>query len=77
MKITKRAVDQLQPGERDTFVWDGEVKGFGLRCRPSGAKFYVLKTRVGGRQRWMTIGRHGSPWTAESAIATSTEFSDD
>lgn len=67
MKITKRVVDQLQPGERDTFAWDSEVKGFGVRCRPSGAKFYILKTRVGGRQRWLTIGRHGSPWTADTA----------
>jgi hypothetical protein len=23
--------------------------------------------RVGGRQRWLTIGRHGSPWTPENA----------
>lgn len=67
MKITKRVVDQLQLGERDTFAWDSEVKGFGVRCRPSGAKFYILKTRVGGRQRWLTIGRHSSPWTADTA----------
>jgi integrase len=25
--------------------------------------------RVGGRQRWLTIGRHGSPWTPETARA--------
>ena len=67
MNITKRTVDQIQPGERDTFAWDSKVKGFGVRCRPSGAKFYILKTRVGGRQRWLTIGRHDSPWTAEQA----------
>jgi Site-specific recombinase XerD len=23
--------------------------------------------RVGGRQRWLTIGRHGSPWTPDNA----------
>lgn len=67
MKITKRVVDQLQPGERDAFVWDSQVKGFGVRCRPTGGKFYILKTRIGGRQRWLTIGRHGSPWTADNA----------
>ena len=43
------------------------VKGFGVRCRASGAKHYVLKMRVGGRQRWLTIGRHGSPWTPDKA----------
>ena len=63
-KITKRTVDGLSAGET---AWDTEVKGFGVRCRRADAKYYVLKTRVGGRQRWLTIGRHGSPWTPDSA----------
>jgi integrase len=62
-KITKRAVDQLSAG----VIWDGEIKGFGVRRRASGAKYYVLKMRVGGRQRWLTIGRHGSPCTPDTA----------
>lgn len=66
-KITKRAVDQLSPHKRDLFLWDSDVVGFGIRCRRSGAKHYVLKMRTGGRQRWMTIGRHGSPWTPDAA----------
>jgi len=66
-KITKRVVDQLEPGDRDTFAWDSEIRGFGVRCRKSGGKFYVVKTRVGNRQRWLTIGRHGSPWTPDTA----------
>ena len=66
-KITKRTVDSLSPASRDVLVWDGEVKGFGIRCRPSGAKYYLLKMRAGGRQRWITIGRHGSPWTPDTA----------
>jgi integrase len=68
-KITKRAVDQLSPSKRDLLRWDDQLKGFGVRCRPSGAKYYVLKMRVGGRQRWITIGRHGSPWTPDQARA--------
>jgi integrase len=66
-KITKRNVDQLAPAPGDILLWDGEVKGFGVRCRPSGAKHYVLKLRAGRRQRWITIGRHGSPWTPDMA----------
>jgi len=66
-RITKRAVDQLLPARRDVLLWDATIKGFGVRCRPSGAKHYVLKMRVGGRQRWLTIGRHGSPWTPDTA----------
>jgi Arm DNA-binding domain len=68
-KITKRGVDHLSAGDRDVLVWDTEVVGFGIRCRPSGAKHYVLKMRAGGRQRWITIGRHGSPWTPDAARA--------
>jgi Arm domain-containing DNA-binding protein/integrase-like protein len=66
-KITKRAVDQLPVTKCDGILWDTEVKGFGVRCRRSGAKYYILKTRVGGRQRWLTIGRHGSPWAPDKA----------
>jgi integrase len=62
-KITKRTVDQLQSG----VLWDAEIKGFAVRCRASGAKYYALKTRIGSRQRWITIGRHGSPWTPDTA----------
>jgi integrase len=66
-KITKRTVDKLLRTKGDSILWDTEIKGFGVRCRRSGAKHYLLKTRVGGRQRWLTIGRHGSPWTPDKA----------
>ena len=36
-KLTKRAVDALQPKEKDYFVWDSEIIGFGLRVMCSGA----------------------------------------
>jgi integrase len=66
-KVTKRAVDALAATNRDAVLWDDELPGFGVRCRPSGTKVYFLKHRVGARQRWHTIGRHGAPWTAEEA----------
>jgi integrase len=66
-RITKRVVDALMTKGPDVVLWDTGLKGFGVRCRSSGAKHYVLKTRIGGRQRWLTIGRHGSPWTPELA----------
>ena len=66
-RITKTVVEKAEAGEKDSFAWDTEVKGFGVRVRPSGQRYYVLKTRVSGRQRWFTIGQHGSPWTADMA----------
>jgi len=63
MRITKRQVDALSPGET---AWDSELAGFGVR-RQRRDKVYVLKTRVAGRQRWFTIGKHGAPWTPDTA----------
>jgi integrase len=59
------------PGETKWDAGKGAVTGFGIRRRRGDAVTYVLKYRVGGgrrgRQRWITIGRHGSPWTPEAA----------
>jgi integrase len=42
--------------------------GFGARCQKSDAVAYVLFYRTkDGRQRWFTIGKHGAPWTPETA----------
>src|SRR2546421_685541 len=52
IKITKRAVDQLAPNcSESAILWDSDLRGFGIRCRPSGAKFYVLKVRIGDLAR--------------------------
>jgi len=62
-RITKRLVDALKPGD---LIWDKDVTGFGVRCQKA-TKAYLLKYRFSGRQRWYTIGKHGSPWTVERA----------
>src|SRR5579859_2053191 len=69
-KITKRTVDAAQATGRVIWVWDSEVRGFGLKITPSGQKIYIVQYRIGGREAHMrryTIGKHGSPWTAETA----------
>jgi integrase len=49
-------------------LWDTRVSGFCARRRKSTAVFYALKYRTEeGRQRWHTIGRHGAPWTPDTA----------
>ena len=69
-RITKRAVDAAKPKDREYFLWDGELLGFGLRVLPSGVKSYVAKYRLGpGRRapvRRVTIGKHGK-LTADTA----------
>lgn len=73
-KIRKSIVDALQPdpGGKEVVLWDTELKGFGVRVRSSGkGKSYILHYRAGsGRAaplRKYTIGKHGSPWTPDSA----------
>lgn len=67
-KITKRVVDAEEPAEKDKFVWDAELKGFGLKTTPKGRKVYVVQFRLPGQTtRRYTIGQHGSPWTPTTA----------
>ncbi len=69
-KLTKRIVDAAVQGPAQVLLWDSEVKGFGLRVTPAGVKAYVLNYRTsGGQSRRYTIGKHGSPWTCETARA--------
>src|SRR5213592_4788280 len=49
-------------------IWDASLPGFGARRQKGDAVSYFLKYRTAeGRQRWHTIGRHGAPWTSETA----------
>jgi integrase len=69
-KVTKRSVDALRAGPADQFLWDDELRGFGLKVTPAGRRVYLLQYRLGGRgssTRRMTIGVHGSPWTPAGA----------
>lgn len=72
-KITKSTVDKAKAQAQDYFLWDSELKGFGVKIATGGRKSYVCKFRVGsGRSaptRRMTIGMHGSPWTVDQARA--------
>jgi len=64
-RIGLREVRALGPSET---VWDAAVPGFGARRQNGDAVAYVLKYRTAeGRQRWHTIGRHGAPWTPDTA----------
>jgi len=71
-KLTKRVVDALSadPSGRDVIHFDAEVRGFGVRVKPSGAQSYVLKYRNRfGQQRKFHIARVGDI-TPDQARAT-------
>jgi integrase len=72
-KITKSKVDAADANSKDVWLWDTDVKGFGIRCRKQttkgkrGSKTYFLKHGSGNDQQWIRIGVHGSPWTVDMA----------
>lgn len=66
VKLTKRAVEAVEPRTKNYILWDEDLPGFGLRVFPSGKRSYVVQYRQSGRSRRMTIGLHGV-WTAENA----------
>jgi len=64
-RIGLRQVRSMKPGET---IWDASLTGFGARRQKSDAVVYVLFYRTKeGRQRWFTIGKHGAPWTPNTA----------
>lgn len=81
-KLTKRTVDASVPNATGRyFVWDAELKGFGVRIAPpahAGAaprRVFVLKYRPPGTlaTRLLTIGQFG-PLTIDQARRRATEL---
>jgi integrase len=75
-KITKRTVDAMRPATTaDTFLWDSELSGFGVRVKPSGVRSFLISYYAPGlhrTRRRLTVGAYG-PLTVEAArkMATS------
>ncbi len=70
-KLTKRTVDAAAPRPGRYFVWDADLKGFGLRVAESGTKTYIVRYRPrglgrGAPKRFVVLGRHG-PVTPDEA----------
>ena len=60
IKISRRSVEALEPMARDVDYYDEDLKGFGIRVRPSGRKTYFVMMRHKCVMRRFTVGTHGS-----------------
>jgi integrase len=72
VKLTKRVVEAAEPASSDQYLWDAEVKGFGVKITPAGRKVFLFQYRMGGRgakTERCTIGEYRSPFTVDSARA--------
>lgn len=70
IKLNNRNMDSkaCQPGKTDKFVWDTELRGFGLRIKPSGVKSFILQYRNRlGESRRMTLGVYSQGLTPSQA----------
>ena len=57
--LTEKRIRDARPGAKTSILWDGKVKGLGVRVTPAGAKAFILNYRVDGRARRATLGRVG------------------
>ncbi len=59
MKFTVRSIAALKPDHsREIFHWCDDVKGFGIRIKPTGTASYLLQYRTsGGISRRLTLGK--------------------
>ena len=60
LRLDKRRVDTLKPHKCAYDVRDRELKGFGVRILPSGAKRYFIHSQHRGRRVWKIVGEAGS-----------------
>jgi integrase len=59
VKFTEASVKAfvMPAGKDDHYEWDDAMPGFGFRCRNvGGSKVYLVKYRVGDKQRKLTLG---------------------
>lgn len=56
-RLTKRTIDGIKPTGTDHFVWDSELRGFGIRVSPKGQKTYLIQYRHMGRTQRLKLGK--------------------
>lgn len=63
-KLTKSIIDRAvyegdEQGNKWDVRWESAVPGFGLRIYPTGRKAFILRYRVNGRKRLLTLATSG------------------
>src|SRR5260221_10174284 len=58
MKFTEATIRTFKAPVKkiDHYEWDDSMPGFGFRCQSGGRKSYLVKYRVGEKQRKLTLG---------------------
>lgn len=75
-KISNRSIANVKAGEKDQYLWDQEMSGFGLKVTPAGTKVFLVQYRIGGRSgktRRVTIGGVGTPFQVDEFNSSQNE----
>jgi hypothetical protein len=59
MKLVESSIARLAvpPGQRDSYLWDETLPGFGIRAYASGKKSFIVKYALAtGQQRKISLG---------------------
>ncbi len=77
-KLTKRFIDALRPTPgRDVVAWDSELRGFGIRVKPSGAISYLIQYRnAEDRSCRLTLGKAGTLTPDEARALARSKLAD-
>ena len=60
LRLNDRRVDALKPRKSAYDICDRDLKGFGVRVLPSGAKRYFIHSQHKGRRVWKIVGHAGA-----------------
>ena len=66
LRLNQHRVDALKPRKAAYDVRDRDLKGFGVRVLPSGAKRYFIHSQHDGQRVWKIVGDAGSIATDEA-----------
>ena len=56
VRLRESRIEALEPRKSPYDVRDAELKGFGVRILPSGARRYFIHSQHKGRRLWKTVG---------------------
>jgi len=76
MKPTKTRIEGLPTpakGQAFYFDWEGVPNGFGVRVTATGARSYILEKRIDGKNKRITLGRHGDITCEQAKIIAAKE----
>jgi hypothetical protein len=78
IRLTIENIEKEPPTNKERFIWDDRLAGFGLRVMPTGVKSFIIQYRnASGNSRRLTLGKFGvlTPDEARRLTVCSTESS--